>query len=155
MTQFEGTAMNPMRHVAKLANCVVTGHGSLPSVPSVATQRYCISALCDAVHGDDVERLMSRELRTPAICVHHIGRNADSSRRLVRVVAVVSCAARARSVLFRLVNRLGLDSDIRLVRWETVGSASPADAQQPFDARVRQSSLAVTGSPERRSAAMK
>ena len=140
---------------AKLVDSAGSANATLRSLPSVATQRYCISALCHAARGDDVEQLMRRELRTPRICVHHIGRKIDSHGKLVRVVAVVSCAARARTVLFWLVNRLGLDPDVRLVRWETAAPASSANAQQPFDARARRPSLAGTASPGLRSAARK
>jgi hypothetical protein len=116
----------------------------LPSAPSIVTQRYRICALCNIDRGDDVERLMRQELRTPAIRVDQIAREGHSSRHLVRVVAVVSCVARARSVLFRLVNRLGLDAGVRSIRWETV---PPCIAGRRFAAPELHSTAAYT--PER------
>jgi len=147
--------MNAARPIAKLVDSAGSAKVTLHSIPSLATQRYCVSALCQAARGDDVEQLMRRELGTPRICVDHIGQKSDSYRKLVRVVAVVSCAARARTVLFRLVNRLGLDPDVRLVRWETAAPASSTNAHQPFDAPARCRSLQRTASPGQRSAALK
>ena len=147
--------MNAAQSIAKLVDSSAGVNTTLRSMPSLATQRYCIFALCHAARGDDVEQLIWHELRTPQICVHHIGRKIDSHCKLVRVVAVVSCAARARTVLFWLVNRLGADPDVRLVRWETAAPASSANAQQPLDTRARRPSLAGTASPVQRSAALK
>jgi hypothetical protein len=144
MNQSEGIPMNAARPIAKLVDSAGSVNATLRSMPSLATQRYCISVLCHAARGDDVEQLIRRELRTPQICVHNIGRKADSHCKLVRVIAVVSCAARARTVLFWLVNRLGTDPDVRLVRWETAAPASSANAQQQFDTRARRPSLAGT-----------
>ena len=147
--------MNAARPLAKPVDSAVTANTTLPSVPSKATQRYCISTLCNVARGDDVEQLMRRELRTPGICIHHIERKVDSRCKVVRIVAVVACAGRARMVLFWLVNRLGLDPDVRLVRWETMAPVLAANVQPLSDAKVPRSSLAGTGSPKMRSAARK
>lgn len=151
--------MNAARPLAKLVDSAVTANTTLPSVPSKATQRatqrYCISTLCNVARGDDVEQLMRRELLTPGICIHHIERKVDSRCKVVRIVAVVACAGRARMVLFWLVNRLGLDPDVRLVRWETMAPVLAANVQPLSDAKVPRSSLAGTGSPKMRSAARK
>lgn len=120
--------MDPLRVIPKRAAGASSENTALlGTVPSVVTQRYCITALCTVDHADEVKQLMRHELCRPEIRVDQIGLKSHSSHHLVRVVAVVSCAARARSVLFRLVNCLGLDAGVRSIRWETAASP-PSDA---------------------------
>lgn len=144
--------MNPVRPLSKLADCASGANVALPPAASTSTaststvrQRYCVSALCSFDHGEDVERRMRHELRTPGLLVEQIRLERQANRHLVRVVAVVSCAARARSVLFRLLNRLGLDAGVRSICWETASSAPrhapdyrcAAPASHPLLATVR------------------
>jgi hypothetical protein len=143
--------MNPAPPIAEVPHSAQSINDTLSRlpVPSIARQRYYITALCNNDHGDEVERLMRNELCAPAICVEQIGMDSQSCRHLARVVAVVTCTARARSVLFRLVNRLGLDAAVRSIRWETLPSAASRSAAHRFADPATQTLSAATRTPER------
>lgn len=151
MITYKEIEMNLVRPIAELHDRADSANDTpsrLP-MPSIARQRYCITTLCNNDHGDAVEHLMRRELRTPAICIDQIVLESQLSRHLVRVVAVVTCTARGRADLFRLVNRLGFDAGVRSIRWETKPFTPPCIAAQRFDALVPHTDSATARAPNR------
>jgi|SRR5450631_176144 hypothetical protein len=127
MITYNGIQMNLERPIAVLPRLAINAHDTPArlSVPSIARQRYCITALCNNDHCGAVEQLMRHELSSPGIGVEQVASDRQSCRHLSRVFAVVTCAPRARAALFRLVNRLGLDAGVRSIRWETMRAPEP------------------------------
>jgi hypothetical protein len=150
MVTYSGIEMNLVQSIAALPNRAGSNHitaAQLP-VPSIARQRYCITARCNVDHADAVERLMRHELGSPGISVEHI-KSDGQCRHMTRVATVLMCTAHARSVLFRLVNRLGLHAGVRAICWETVPSAATRSAAHRFGDPATQTLSATTRTPER------
>jgi len=146
----KGIEMNLVGSIAEApgrAGSSNTNGARLP-VPSIARQRYCITARCNVDHVDAVERLMRYELGSPGICVEHIELDGQW-RHMTRVAIVLTCTAHARSILFRLVNRLGLHAGVRAICWETVPSAATRSGAHRFGDPATQTLSATTRTPER------
>jgi hypothetical protein len=121
MITCNGIEMNHERSITELPRRAISADDTLGRLPvsSIARQRYCITALCNNDHCDAVEALMRYELSSPGIGVEQVASDRPSCQHLSRVVAVVTCTPHARTALFRLVNRLGLDAGVRSICWET------------------------------------
>lgn len=91
-----------------------TTPGTVESFP------YRITALCRASDVSDISALMQSHLEQAFGHVITLQNRPHMSLPLTEIVADISCSIAQRGELVQLVTRLGYESGVRSVRWESV-----------------------------------
>lgn len=81
---------------------------------------YRITVLCRSADVDDISQLMQCHLEQAFGHTVMLQNKPHSLLPLIEIVADISCSIGQRGELVQLVTRLGFESSVRSVRWESV-----------------------------------